>query len=125
MLESHQAHGCVVSMKGLAELTPRHLVAVLKSGRVVSPASTDGPTKLLGHVQSLLELDTVQKPKLELCDAKPVICLKWIRCLGEHQRVHHYKVSVGRLQHLLVVQLTASSVHEVLHQHPHELVLHD
>jgi hypothetical protein len=28
-------------------------------GYVVSPPSTSGPTKLLGHVQSLLELDTV------------------------------------------------------------------
>jgi hypothetical protein len=55
-LVSHQAHGYVVSTKGLMELDPWHLVAILKSGGVASPPSTSGPTKLLGYVQSLLEL---------------------------------------------------------------------
>jgi hypothetical protein len=63
-LVSHEAHGYVVSTVGLSELSPRHLVAVAKSGDVVSPPSTSGPMKLLGHVQSLLELSTVQEPKL-------------------------------------------------------------
>jgi hypothetical protein len=58
-LASHQTRGYVVSTKGLSEVDPRQLVAFLKSGGVVSPPSTSGPTKLLGHVQSLLELDTV------------------------------------------------------------------
>jgi hypothetical protein len=51
-LVSHQAHGDVVFAEGLAELSPRQLVAALKSGGEVSPLSTGGPTKLLGHVQS-------------------------------------------------------------------------
>jgi hypothetical protein len=79
--------------------------------------------KLLGYVQSLLELRTVQEPKHRLGDVKPVIHLKWIRCLGEHRRVHRQEVGVGGLQHLLVVWLTASLVHEVLHQHPYELIV--
>jgi hypothetical protein len=75
-------------MEGLAELSPRHLVVVLKSGGEVSQPSTGGPTKLLRHLQSLLELDTLQQPKHGLDDAKPVIHLKWISHLGEHGRVH-------------------------------------
>jgi hypothetical protein len=55
----HQAHRDVVSTKGLVELGPRYLVAVLKSGGEVSPPSIGGPTKLMGHVHSLLELNTV------------------------------------------------------------------
>jgi hypothetical protein len=48
-----------VSAKGPAEVSLRHLVASLKSGGEVSPPSTGGPMKLLGHIQSLLELGTV------------------------------------------------------------------
>jgi hypothetical protein len=48
------------------ELGPWHLVAVAKSGGEFSPQSTGGLMKLLGHVQSLLELDIVQEPKLGL-----------------------------------------------------------
>jgi hypothetical protein len=62
-------------------------VAVLKSGGVASPPSTGGPTELLGYIQSLLELGTMQEPKVGLGDVKPVIHLKWIRHLSEHQRV--------------------------------------
>jgi hypothetical protein len=87
-LVSHQARGDVVSVEGLTELSPRHLVAVLKSGSEVSPPSTGGPTKLLGHLQSLLELSIVQQPKLRLEDAEPIICLKQISHLGLHRRVH-------------------------------------
>jgi hypothetical protein len=49
-LASHEAHGYVVSTEGLAELDPRHLVAIMKNGSLVSPPSTGRPTKLLGHV---------------------------------------------------------------------------
>jgi hypothetical protein len=122
-LASHQAHGYVVSMKGPMKLNPRHLVAILKSGGVASPPSTDGPTKLLGCVQSLLELSIMQEPKLGLSDAKPVIHLKRIKRRSEHRRVRHQEASVGGPQHLLVVRLMASSVHEVLCQHLHEFVL--
>jgi hypothetical protein len=113
----------VVSTKGLAKLSLRHLVVVLKSGGEVSPPSTGGPTKLLSHVQSLLELSTVQKPKLRHGDVKPVIRLKRIRRLSERQRVRRQKVGVGGVHHQLVVWLAPSIVHEVLRQHPHELVL--
>jgi hypothetical protein len=37
--------------------------------------------KLLGHIQSLLELGTVQEPKLGLSDANPVIHLERVGCL--------------------------------------------
>jgi hypothetical protein len=87
-LVSHQAPGYVVSMKGLAELSPRHLVAILKISEVACPPSTGGPMKLLGHIQTLLELGIVQEPKLGLGDMKPVLRLKWIRRFGEHRRVH-------------------------------------
>jgi hypothetical protein len=84
----------VVSTEDLTELGPRHLVPVVKSGSEVSPPSTSEPTKLLGHVQSLLELDTVQESKLGLGDAKLVIHLKQIEHLCEHRRVHHQEVSI-------------------------------
>jgi hypothetical protein len=86
---SHQARRDVVSADGLVELSPQHLVAIPKCGGEVSPPSTGGPTKLLGHIQSLLELNTVQQPKLGLNNAKLVIHLKRISCLGERQRVRH------------------------------------
>jgi hypothetical protein len=120
---SHQAHGYVLSTEGLVELGPRYLVAILKSGGLGSPLSTGRLTKLLGHVQSLLELSTVHEPKLGLGDAKLVIYLKRIRRLSEQWRVHHQEVHVGGLHHLLVVWLTTSSVHKVLCEHPHELIL--
>jgi hypothetical protein len=74
-LASHQACGDVVSMESCAELSPRHLVAVLNGGGEVSPPSTRGFTKPLDLEQSLLELSAVQQPKLGLDDAKPVIHL--------------------------------------------------
>jgi hypothetical protein len=102
-LASHHARGYVVSTKGLVELSPRHPVVVLKSGGEVSPPSTGRPMKLLCHVQSLLELGTVQEPKLRLSNTKPVIRLKRIRRFGEHRRVRCQEVGVGGLQHLLVL----------------------
>jgi hypothetical protein len=59
-LVSHQARGDVVPTESYAKLSPRHLVAILNSGSEVSPPSTHGSTKLLGHKQSLLELSAVQ-----------------------------------------------------------------
>jgi hypothetical protein len=93
-LVSHQVRGDVVPKERCVELGPRHLVAILNSGGEVSPLSTCGSTKLLGHEQSLLDLRAVQKPKLELDDAKPVIHLQQISCLGKHRRVHHQEVGV-------------------------------
>jgi hypothetical protein len=122
-LVSHQARRDVVSMEGLEELGPWHLVAVLKSGGKVSPPSIGMPMKLWGYVQRLLELSTVQESKHRLSDAKPVIRLERIRCLGEQQRVCRQEVSVGGVHHQLVMWLAHSTVHEVLCQHPHELIL--
>jgi hypothetical protein len=104
-LVSFEAHGCVVSTEGLTKLGPRHLVAVVKTGGVVHPTSTGGPMKLLGYVQSLLELGTVQKPKLGLSDANPIMRLEQIRHLGDRRRVCHQEVGVGGVQHQLVVWL--------------------
>jgi hypothetical protein len=86
-------------MEGLAKLNPWHLVVVAKSGGIVSPPSTGRPTKLLGRIKSLLELGTVQEPKLGLDDVKPVTCLKRISRLSECRRVHHQEVSVGGIHH--------------------------
>jgi hypothetical protein len=72
-LASHEARGDVVLMKSLPKLSPRNLVALSKSGGVVSPPGTSGPMKLLGHIQSLLELHIVHEPNLGLDDKKPVI----------------------------------------------------
>jgi hypothetical protein len=121
-LASHQARGDVVSMEGLAELVPWHLVAVLKSGSEVSPLSISGTMKLLGCIHNLLELSIVQEPKLGLNDAKQVIRLEWIRCLSEQRRVRRQEAGVG-VHHWLVVWLAHSTMHEILHQHSHELVL--
>jgi hypothetical protein len=85
---SHQACGDVLSAEGLAKLSPWHLVAIMKSGGEVSPTRIGGPMKLLVLLQSLLELGTVQQPKLGLDDAKPIICLKRISRLDECRRVH-------------------------------------
>jgi hypothetical protein len=122
-LASHQAHGYVVPMEGLTELSPRHLVAVVKSGGVDSPPSTGRPTKLPSCIQSLLELNAVQEAKLGLNDAKSVICLERISRLGERPRVCHQEVGVGGVHHHLVVWLVHSMMHEVIHQHTHELIL--
>jgi hypothetical protein len=48
-LVSHQSHRDEVPMESCAELSPRHLVAVLNRGSEVSPPSTRGSMKLLGH----------------------------------------------------------------------------
>jgi hypothetical protein len=56
---SHQARGDVVSMESCVALGRWHLVAVLNSDDEVSPTSTHGSTKLLGHKWSLLELSVV------------------------------------------------------------------
>jgi hypothetical protein len=122
-LVSHEARGDVVSMEGLRELSPWHLVAVAMSGGVVSPASTARPMKLLGCVQSLLKICIVQEPKLRLGDAKPVIHPERIGHLDERRRVHRQEVNVGEVQHRLMVGLSASSVNNVLHQHPYQLIL--
>jgi hypothetical protein len=55
-----------------------------------------------------------KEPKLGLGDAKPVIRLERIRCLGEQWRVRHQEVGVGGVHHWLVAWLAHSTVHEVL-----------
>jgi hypothetical protein len=120
---SHQACGDVVSTESHAELSPQHLVAILNSGGEVSPTSTRGSTKLLGREQSLLKLSAMQKPKLGLDDAKPVICLQRISRLGKHRRVHRQIVNVRSLHPWLEVGQAHLMLHKVLHQYPHELVL--
>jgi hypothetical protein len=77
--------------------------AILNGGGEVSPPSTCGSTKLLSREQGLLDLGALQKPKLGLNDAKPVIRLQWINCLGKRQRVHRQEVSVGCLHPWLAV----------------------
>jgi hypothetical protein len=122
-LVSHQARGDVVPMECCAELGPWHLVAILNSGGEVSPPSNHGSMKLLGCEQSLLDLSAVQKPKLGLDDAKPILRLQRISCLGKCQRVRCQEVGVGSLHPWLVVGQEHLLLHEVLRQHPHELVL--
>jgi hypothetical protein len=120
---SHQARRDVVPTKSHAEFSPWHLVAILNGGGEVSPPSTRGSTKLLGHEQGLLDLGAVQKPKLGLNDAKPVICLQRINCLGKHRRVCCQEVGVGSLHPWLAVGQAHLTLHEVLCRHPHELIL--
>jgi hypothetical protein len=66
----------------------------------------------------------VQKPKLGLNDVKPVIRLQWINCLGKRRRVRRQEVGVGSLHPWLPVGWAHLTLHEVLRQHPHELILH-
>jgi hypothetical protein len=122
-LVSHQGRGDVVPMESCAELSPRHLVVILDNGGEVSPPSIRGSMKLLGHEQSLLKLCVVQQPKLGLEDVKPVIRFQRISRLGKHWRVHRQEVSEGSLQPRLAVGQAHLMLHEVLHQHPHELIL--
>jgi hypothetical protein len=96
-LVSHQAHRDVVPTKSHAEFSPWHLVAVLNSDSEVSPPSTRGSMKLLGREQGLLDLGVVQKSKLGLNDAKLVIRLQRINCLGKRRRACHQEVGVGSL----------------------------
>jgi hypothetical protein len=79
--------------------------------------------KLLGHERSLLELSAVQKPKLGLDDVKSVIYLQWISRLDKRRRVRHQEVIVGSLHPWLAVGRAHLTLHKVLRQHPHELVL--
>jgi hypothetical protein len=112
-----------VPTKSRAELDPWHLVAILNGGGEVSPLSTHRSMKLLGREQGLLNLGVVQKPKLGLDDAKLVIHLQRISCLDKHRRVCHQEVGVGSLHRWLAVGWAHLTRHEVLRQHPHELVL--
>jgi hypothetical protein len=114
-LVSHQAHRDVVPMKSRAEFGPWHLVAVLNGDSKVSPPSTRGSMKLLGHEQGLLDLGVVQKLKLGLNNVKPVIRLQRINCLSKHRRVRRQEVSVGSLHPWLVVGRVHLTLHEVLH----------
>jgi hypothetical protein len=98
-------------------------VAVLNSGGEVGTLSTHGSTKLLGREQDLLDLGALQKPKHGLNDAKPVFRLQRIDCLNKCRRVRHQEVSVGGLHPWLVVGWVHLTLHEVLRQHPQELVL--
>jgi hypothetical protein len=93
-LASHHARMDVVPTKSRAEFGPWHLVVVLNSGGEVGPPSTHGSTKLLDHEQGVLDLGAVQKPKLRLNDAKPLICLQRINCLGKRRRVRRQEVGV-------------------------------
>jgi hypothetical protein len=56
---SHQARRDVVPMKSHVELGPWHQVDVLNGGGEVSPPSTHGSTKLMGHERGLLDLGAV------------------------------------------------------------------
>jgi hypothetical protein len=122
-LMSHQTRVDVVPMKSCAELGPQHLVAVLDSGSEVGPPSTRRSTQLLGCKQSLLELSAVERSKLGLDDAKSVIFLQRISHLSKRQRVCRQKVIVESLHPRLAVGWVHLMLHEVLCQHPHELVL--
>jgi hypothetical protein len=122
-LASHQAHGDVVPTKSCAELGPQHLVVILNSGCEVSPPSTRGSTKLLGHEQGLLVLNAVQQLKFGLDDAKLVIRCQRIIRIGERRRVRRQEVGVVSLHPWLAVGRAHLTLYEVLRQHPYELVL--
>jgi hypothetical protein len=92
-------------------------VAVLNSGGEVGPPSTRESTKLLGREQDLLDFRAVQKPKLGLNDAKLVIRLQQINCLGKCQRVRRQEIGVGSLHPWLAVGRAHLTLHEVLRQH--------
>jgi hypothetical protein len=78
-------HTCwdVVGAESAAELGPQHLVVHGASGNVVGPAGIS--TQLLRGEESLLQLCSVQEPKLGLNHPKPVIELERLSCLGEER----------------------------------------
>jgi hypothetical protein len=99
----HDACWNVVLVKQHAELIPRHLMVVLKSGGIRGPPGTCEPTELLGCKQCLLELRAVKKSELRLGHAKPMVSLEWVCRLGEHPRVCCQEIEVGGILRLLLV----------------------
>jgi hypothetical protein len=90
-------HTCwdVVGAKSAAELGPQHLVVRGASGDVVGAPRAGISTQLLRGEESLLQLYSVQEPKLGLNHPKPVIELERLSCLGEERQVCGCEVTVG------------------------------
>jgi hypothetical protein len=86
-----------------AELIPRHLVVILKSGGIRGPPGTCGPTELLCCKQCLLELIVVKQSELRLDHSKLVVSFKRVCRLDKHWRVCCQDVEVGGILRLLMV----------------------
>jgi hypothetical protein len=82
----------VVPPESLAELSPRHLVAIRKGGGEGLPQGTHGPVELLGYEQRLLCLRAVDKIELSLGRVKPAAGLQWVHDLSEHRWVCRQEV---------------------------------
>jgi hypothetical protein len=91
----HHACGDLVGVKGIAELSPRHLVVHGVSAGVVDPPRAGVTLQLLHDEEGLLHLGAAQEPKLGLHHPKPVVGLKGLSCHGEEWRVRSREVAVG------------------------------
>jgi hypothetical protein len=91
----HHACGDLVGVKGIAELSPRHLVVHGVSAGVVDPPRAGVTLQLLHDEEGLLHLGAAQEPKLGLHHPKPVVGLQRLSYLCEERWVHSREVVVG------------------------------
>ena len=85
LLHLHNARGDVVAAEPLPELDPGESLAVLNS--VGLPPVQSCPSQLSCCVQDTLLVIALGDVLLTLHCTEPVVCLKWVRRVGERHRV--------------------------------------
>ena len=85
LLHLHHTRGDVVASELLPELDPSESLAVLNL--VGLPPVQSCPSQLSCCVQDTLPIIALGDVQLSLHCTEPVVCLEWVRCMGEHQRV--------------------------------------
>ena len=81
----HNARGDVVATEPLPELDLGESLAVLNW--VGLPPVQSCPTQLSCCVQDTLPIIALGDVQLSLHCTEPVVCLEWVRCMGERRRV--------------------------------------
>ena len=85
LLRLHHACGDFVAVESLPKLDPGESLAVLNP--VGLPPVQSCPSQLSCCVQDTLPIIALGDVQLALHCTEPVICLKWVRRVREHQRV--------------------------------------
>ena len=80
LLRLHHARWDVVATEPLPELDPGESLAVLNS--VGLPPVQSCPSQLSCCVQDTLPIISLGDVQLSLHCTEPVVCLKWVRCVG-------------------------------------------
>ena len=86
----HNARGDVVAAEPLPELDPGESLAVLNS--VGLPPVQSCPSLLSCCVQDTLLIIALGDVQLTLHCTEPVVCLKWVKHVGERRRVTPQKI---------------------------------